>query len=368
MATSQAHTQMMLRVDPAVAVAVLEAGHEQAYAVWLLARALDAQGRGRLELTALTLAAAEYGFSPSRWKRWLAAALELGLLTTGRHGYVRLLGLKPVCLKLGVKGLPGLPVAVLATALSSIGQWRANLWAAWHAGRSRRPDVPIARDTLEHVTGVPARTQRAYEIRAGVARQENIVVDSEHPLTPAAAEAWALAQHELRDRPGAFVVTKKIRNSKQLVAFRAYHLPNTYQSPLATTKRGRRRQINRTVRFYANHLVDDRGPGPCIGVDRTPRVFFNDSKAARDSLRAYGREHVTLPSGERVRRREVKPDPREEVYVTVRWTRAGRRVWKPLPQTPSPELQAESPPKRRARRAQTGRRRKAPASAGSPKA
>ena len=338
MAARHVRHNIKVRVDPALAVAVRKGRHEKGYAIWLLARTLDQAGRGRVDRESLAALAERAGLSHKRWTRWLQDATRAGFVSVGRRGFVRLASLERVCLQLGVDGLPGLPVETPAT-LDKIGRWRAQLWAAWHAGRSRQPDVPIARATMQRATGLPARTQRVYELRARVRRRQNLAIDTDHPLTPEAAEAWARAAREFRGRPGAFVIYRKLRSNQTVVAYRAYHLPNTYSSPLTPTKRGRRRSIHRTCRYRATHLVTYGGPGTCDVVKRTPRIFFDCASAARESLQAYDRRRERLPSGERVRLVERQPDPRAEVYAPRGYTRAGRRLWKPLPQTPTPEPQ-----------------------------
>ncbi len=338
MAARHVRHNIKVRVDPALAVAVRKGRQEKGYAIWLLARTLDQAGRGRVDREALAELAERAGLSRKRWTRWLQDAVRSAFVSVGRRGFVRLASLERVCLQLRVEGLPGLPVETPAT-LDKIGRWRAQLWAAWHAGRSRQPDVPIARATMQRITGLPARTQRVYEQRARVRRRQNLAIDTAHPLTPEAAEAWVRAAREFRGRPGAFAIYRKLRSNQTVVAYRAYHLPNTYQSPLTPTKRGRRRSIHRTCRFRATHLVTHGGPGSCDVAKRTPRIFFDCASAAQESLRAYDRKRERLPSGERVRRAESQPDPRAEVYAPRGFTRAGRRLWKPLPQTPSPEPQ-----------------------------
>lgn len=363
MAARHVRHNLKVRVDPALAVAVRKARQEKGYAIWLLARTLDRAGRGRVEREALAALAERAGLSRKRWTRWLLDAVRAGFVNAGRRGFVRLASLERVCLQLGVDGLPGLPVETPAT-LDTIGRWRAQLWAAWHAGRSRQPDVPIARATMRRLTGLPARTQRVYEQRAHVRRRQNLAIDTEHPLSPEAAEAWVRAAREFRGRPGAFAIYRKIRSTQTVVAYRAYHLPNTYQSPLTPTKRGRRRSIHRTCRYRATHLVTHGGPGSCDVVKRTPRIFFESASAARNSLQAYDRKRERLPSGERVRLVERQPDPRVEVYAPRGYTRAGRRLWKPLPQTPTPELQDHrADPTPACSRANSGRKAGSSASA-----
>lgn len=363
MAARHVRHNIKVRVDPALAVAVRKGRQEKGYAIWLLARTLDQAGRGRVDRDALAELSLRAGLSRKRWTRWLQDAVRSGFVSAGQRGFVRLASLERVCLQLGVEGLPGLPVETPAT-LDKIGRWRAQLWAAWHAGRSRQPDVPIARATMQRVTGLPARTQRVYEQRARVRRRPNLAIDTEHPLTPEAAEAWARASREFHGRPGAFVIYRKIRRTSSVVAYRAYHLPNTYSSPLTPTKRGRRRSIHRTCRYRATHLVANGGPGPCDIVKRTPRIFFDSASAARKSLQVYDRQRERLPSGERVRRAERQPDPRAEVYAPRGYTRAGRRLWKPLPQTPTPEPQDHWPvPTPACRRPDSGRKGGNPASA-----
>lgn len=88
-----------------------------------------------------------------------------------------------VAANLGVDRLSGKPVALpLVGLLSGVGQFRAELYAAFHSGRTKetpqgkRRARPIARETLTRLCGVGETSQRTYEARTGLAVQRNYTV------------------------------------------------------------------------------------------------------------------------------------------------------------------------------------------------
>jgi spore cortex formation protein SpoVR/YcgB (stage V sporulation) len=67
------------------------------------------------------------------------------------------------------------PIEIGVTKITNEG-WAAWVWAAY---LKRHENKPIARATLERLTGVPERTQRAYETEVGVENQANYATEKE---------------------------------------------------------------------------------------------------------------------------------------------------------------------------------------------
>jgi hypothetical protein len=153
--------------------------------------------------------------------------------------------------------------------LDGIGRTRAAFYAAFHAGR---PERPIARATLEKITGVAPRTQATYDVRLGVERTPNYAL--------AGAEATAAARgtaHEFAWQHGraAFrFCDRRGRHGPPGRTYLAHRLPNSYHAPYAAGARGRQRKINRRLR-------QDLVPNGTQGNSATRRrLFFDDGKAA----------------------------------------------------------------------------------------
>jgi len=108
------------------------------------------------------------GIPKARFNRWMREAVQIGIIR--RSGNVlMLLSWGKAAVACGVTNPLAKPVEMGVTKLSSEG-WAAWVWAAY---LKRHENKPIARATLERLTGVPERTQRHYEAEAGVENQGN---------------------------------------------------------------------------------------------------------------------------------------------------------------------------------------------------
>ncbi|HMT20817.1 MAG TPA: hypothetical protein PKE20_06150, partial [Promineifilum sp.] len=216
-----------LKLYPDIALGMLREERTAAGRVWLLLRALDAPGRGMVSLddARAALCGKESPLRLCGWRRLRQLLAEgEGVFWARERGRVddcplptahsplptahcplptihrlRLFGPARVAVALGVRRLVGRPVGLpLSALLGPIGDARAHLYAAFHSGRARGiPNdelrvtneeylnsslvtrhsslgMPIARDTLAALSGVCARSQAAYERRAGVAARPNI--------------------------------------------------------------------------------------------------------------------------------------------------------------------------------------------------
>ncbi len=255
--------------------------------LWLLLRALDTPGRGMVTLAdaraALTDKQSPLRLCGRRRLRQLLAEGE-GVFWTrerprthpdGEEGdRLRLFGAARVAAALGVPRLAGRPVAVpVAALLGPIGDARAHLYATFHSGRTKEMTndelrmtneeralnsslvtrhsslgSPVSRDTLAALSGVCARSQAAYERRAGVAARPNYAlgerVAASAPAGPAEQErAWQLgrALFRLRDHRGL--------HGRPGATYLAWRLPNAYGAARGHQPRpkGQQKRINRQL-------------------------------------------------------------------------------------------------------------------------
>ena len=302
----------LVKVYPAIALAMLRQERVAAGRVWLLLRHLDQAGRGWVELDAVRAAlcgreAPLRLCGRRRLRQLLAEGEGVFWQREARAGGDRLWlrGPARVAAALGVSRLVGRPVGVpVAALLGGIGDARAQLYATFHAGRLREgwergageqgsrgagvksispaplppcapASSPIARDTLADLSGVCPRSQAAYERRAGIVSRANIAlgerVSALAPAGPAEQErAWqqGRALFRLRDHRGLY--------GRAGATYLAWRLPNAYGPARGhqPRPRGQQKRINR-------HLADLFTKGMTgNGAARIEKRFFGTAVAA----------------------------------------------------------------------------------------
>jgi hypothetical protein len=199
---------------------------------------------------------------------------------------------------LGVRRLVGRPVGLPVSALlGSIGDARAHLYATFHSGRAKEATnyelratssedysslvtrhsslgAPVSRDTLAALSGACARSQVAYERRAGVCSRSNIAlgerVAAGMPAGPAEQErAWqrGRALFRLRDHRGL--------HGRPGATYLAWRLPNAFGPARGHQQRpkGRQKRINR-------QLADLFTKGMTGNGERIEKRFFASGAAA----------------------------------------------------------------------------------------
>ncbi len=211
--------------------------------IWLLLRYIDVDGRGWVTVDqARTLLTRKD--SPLRVVGWrqLRNLLRAGQGIFWERGSERiwLRSVAKVATQLDVKRLTGRPVALpVSSLLQGMGEVKAHFYASFHSGRKR--NNPINRDKLEEISGVPARTQRAYEKAAGVGSQRNIAVGEKYSKENVQKRAWihGNAVFDFIDHHG--------RQGPEKRHYVAWHLPNSYEGCHQHSPRGRMKKINREI-------------------------------------------------------------------------------------------------------------------------
>ena len=125
-------------------------------------------GNGNIPIDEFKAYAKRYlGIPKARFNRWLRQAVSMGIVK--RSGNILTLSSwGNAAVAVGVERLAK-PVEMGVTKITSEG-WAAWVWAAY---LKRHENKPIARATLERLTGVPERTQRHYEAEANVKNKAN---------------------------------------------------------------------------------------------------------------------------------------------------------------------------------------------------
>ncbi len=264
-------TATTIKLNPTLALAMLQAQAESAGRVWLLCRALDVHGRGWLSIEELRnqLTSKQSKWRICGWRR-LRQILQQGEgLFWQRQSADRLWlkSAKRVALGLKVDKLHGTPIALpIATLTKSIRSVRAHFYTSFHSNRSA---TPISRQTLATVTGVAERTQRDYDRLANTVVTSNIAIGARFSAENRQTESFA--------RPAVFPFTDKLGKQGAInQRYIAWRLPNSYQSAHDQTIHGRQRKINRWLNSHTD-LVKNRAQGNS-GQTTYQQVFFDPMK------------------------------------------------------------------------------------------
>ena len=257
--------------------------------LWLMLRYLDREGSGVLRIDILTQHLTKRS-SPMRLcgKRQLRNLLQdgEGVYWTRDKEHIWLRSAAKVAYALGVERLTGRPVALpVAALLDGIGTFRAHLYTAFHSGRTKdtpygEQAMPIARETMNELSGVGRSSQRAYEGRVGIEVQANFAVGDISTKENQENRAWVQgpALFELKDYRG--------QQGKKGKTYLAWQLPNTYIGQHRHRPRGRQKRINRELK----DLVMKGMPGNVEGTNdmqKPEKVYYPNGKLA---ARAYGRD------------------------------------------------------------------------------
>lgn len=241
-----------LTLYPQLALAILKAHREAAGRVWLLLRHIDSLGRGWLavEEVRVKLTRPDSSLHICTWRQ-LRNLLKAGqgLFWELDEGRIWLRSLVRVANGLGVERLQNRPVTLpLPLLLGGIGDLRAHFYASFHSGRDKNelneqgqcePGRPIARATLQTLSGVGRCSQRNYEKRAKVQVRRNYAIGeaaTDLNREQRAAEKGG-ATFELTDRKG--------KQGPKQKNYMAWQLPNSYSGPHFQESHSRKqRRIN----------------------------------------------------------------------------------------------------------------------------
>lgn len=285
-----------IRLYPTLGMALLHEKQTAAGRVWLLLRHIDSDGRGCIDESAarhaLTTDDVTLRICGPRQLRNLLERGE-GLFWERRDGRVWLRSTAKVAAALGVTRLTGRPVAVRVDKLTgTIGQARAQLYAAFHSGRQtddlltgeKRPRGPIARSTLTELSAACPNSQRAYERRAGIRVRRGFAVGPPATSTDQHEQAWrrGRALFLYRDQRG--------RYGRPGRAYHAWQLPNEYTGPHESLSRGRQKRLNRALGDLLLNGMTGNG-------ERPPRRFYGSAKAA--ALAGRNSDNERLSAAER---------------------------------------------------------------------
>ena len=143
------------------------------YRLYVLAKALDQEGRGSVTRERLRAYVLSLGVHPRTWERWVIEARNNDLLTDWQRKNGEWMFAIPspgaAAYSMNCESVGSCKVTLRASLLIGRG-WKAYVWAAYEATHSGRP---ISRERMQKIVNVPVSTQRYRDRRAGVTRKAN---------------------------------------------------------------------------------------------------------------------------------------------------------------------------------------------------
>jgi hypothetical protein len=285
-------------VHPTILLTILKQDLEAPARVWLLLRAIDAEGRGCLSVEEARRRLAEKD-SPLHicgWRRLRQLLREGEGVFWHRDDRDRLWlhGAHKIAYKLDCDRLQGFPIELpIQALLGGIQAVRAAFYATFHGGRDSKP---ISRETLRAVSGIAERTQRVYDRLAPVERRHNIAIGERYSQDRIQERAWEKGRAVFH-----FVDTRGLQGRAGR-GYIAWHLPNSYQTAYQRCSRGSRKRLNRKLA----DLVQQGIPG-------------NDDRAV---------ERLFFPNGALAAKRYNR-DPEDDAYWPQdQMAQAGTGVWR----------------------------------------
>jgi len=231
--------------------------------VYHVIRAIDADGRGWLDLAQLRSMLTD---KRSPWKICGKRNLRM-IMRRGRgiawditaNGRVRYKSPDKILIALGAGRLRGEPVKfpVKSGLLSGIARFKALIEEAWLAGR--KENNPVSQKVIRELTGIPESTQRRYNKLNGVTRRRNDAIGG-----PKTTESY----HDAGSYHGnclTFIdyIGKMGAPGQKYVSWR---MPNSYETQIEQTATGRQKKINKSIALV---IIPERGKN-----DRVDKLYY----------------------------------------------------------------------------------------------
>lgn len=164
-----------VKIWPSLLLSAFQGNHGGAGRIYFLARSLDRDGRGWIEVDELVAFLRSLRVGERKRRRWSLDAVRLGLFhetifkKTGKRVYF-LAGLARAALAVDAARV-GRPAGVDPRDLVSIG-WRSLVWSAYLQTLN---DRPVSQARKAELTGVSERVQRLYQARQPGSKIQNFV-------------------------------------------------------------------------------------------------------------------------------------------------------------------------------------------------
>ncbi len=199
-----------VRLHPALSQAALRQRQDKALRLWVVLRALDAEGRGHISLDeAKSSLRTELNLSGRSVRRVLADGAGRWWSSDGVTLHLR--SLDSVCRALKLERKPGAPVEVALDDIRSLARFRSFCLSAQFANE-KAIDRPVSLNTLAGRVGRSRRTVFSY-IRASGARVQRNVLHSIRRPVPLDAGGRAQGWHFTLADDGKPIMAKRLPNS-----------------------------------------------------------------------------------------------------------------------------------------------------------
>lgn len=259
-----------IRLYPDIALGALRSGLASSGRVWMLLQHLDSTGKGWVSIDQAREALTGKGSSLRivSWRQLRNLLHEgQGVFWQRDKSRIWLRSKAKAAIALDVERLTGrpirLPVSVLLAEMSIV---KAHFYASFHSGRIH--NMPISRDRLAEISGVPARTQLEYERITGTDKQRNIAIGERYSEENMQERVWLQGNtaFDFIDYLGIQGEAKR--------HYVAWWLPNSYTGCHRQCGKGTQRKINRQIGL----VIKGRGNN----LAQVERVFYrNGSDAAK---------------------------------------------------------------------------------------
>jgi len=235
-----------------------------AFRLWFIAKDFDSGGCGFIPAKAFRQYLRALGIPKQTLYRWLGQAGTLGLITRQDKVY------RLTSWQNGARAAFTKSQRLCRAVLIPKERFLSKGWLAWcWAGFILHHTGIISRAALEALSGVPARTQLAYEKKAGVVNKANYA----SYLRPENDPEMAIG---LIDLPGHYGKAGEIRR----------RLPNSREvSEVSLANKGRLKQINRAL----FHIEDSSSSGFSGEIDDPQKIYklySQNWRATKKVLRA----------------------------------------------------------------------------------
>lgn len=248
------HPVEPIKIWPKIMLSAITNKHGGAARLWFYARSLDLQGSGRINREELFENLTYRKVDERQRRRWLAEALDLGIMTQVKGDFY-LASLERGALLLRCDRI-GNPVDIHLPALFKRG-WRAHIWAGYLAGL--KEGQPISQEYKQTLTGISPRVQCNYQKQVAGSARKNFAATG--------LEADHLSGLKEEGRSSAFI------GSNGLIFYRLPDLrivPGFVSSP---THRGRSRKAQKVVNSLLNY--------PERGSWHFPKLFHASDEGVR---------------------------------------------------------------------------------------
>jgi hypothetical protein len=185
--------------------------HGGAFRLYVLARSLDPNGSGHIQIETLKAAAVQLKVKRRTFAYWIADALNCGIFEKMNGDILRVHSQGEVLRILGGREIDKTKVIIPLRSLFKNG-WRARVWAAFL--KANHNGKPISQKKLEDITGIPVRTQKGLGRYVSSRRQIGIT-DRPAECVP--------GMNEYATRGKAFVFVDPARKNERVAAI---HLPS----------------------------------------------------------------------------------------------------------------------------------------------